>query len=61
MNNTKSPDSIYADFRNQTTFAEQQDERFVERVSICIEDGDCSLADAIAVARVERRERITSK
>ena len=61
MNNTKSPDSIYADFRNQTTFAEQQHERFVERVSICIEDGDCSLADAIAVARAERRERITSK
>lgn len=61
MSKPESTDAIYSDFRNQTTFAEQQDERFVERVSICIEDGDCSLADAIAVARVERRERITSK
>jgi hypothetical protein len=39
------------------TDAERNDEMFLERVSICIEDGQQTVDAAIHIARIEKRAR----
>jgi hypothetical protein len=46
------------EFQRLTTPGERRDEQFMERVSICFEDGLYTLPAAIEVAREERQARL---
>jgi hypothetical protein len=41
-----------------TEHDERNDETFLERVAICLEDGDRSVEECVEIARAERRNRL---
>ena len=41
-----------------TSYIERNDETFLERVAICLEDGGRSVEECVDIARGERRNRL---